>query len=115
MRCQQVRGFLSSYLDGLATPKEVEFVEAHLRKCPDCRRELEDLGRLIEILGSAEELKVPEGFMQELDMRLLRDKVAPYQKREDRVRPSSRPRLVALIAGIALVVGILIGTLLVQK
>lgn len=111
MRCQQVRGFLSPYLDGVATPREVEFVETHLRTCSDCRQELENLRKLVGALGRMEQLEVPGDFIEELNMRLLRDKIEPLGLKESITR-AQKPRWIALlVAGLALLAGIYVSSL----
>jgi len=106
MRCQQVRGYLSSYMDGVATPREASFVETHLHNCPDCTRELAELRKITALLSQAEELEVPEGFIDELQMRLLRDKVEPLPVKELVFKTRKPGWIAALIAGAALMAGI---------
>ena len=45
MNCDIVRDLLPLYQEGMLSPDSVEFVEGHLKTCPDCRAERELLRR----------------------------------------------------------------------
>ncbi|MFQ5802567.1 MAG: zf-HC2 domain-containing protein [Candidatus Methylomirabilales bacterium] len=59
MRCEQIQGHLSAYLEDEVDPKERRAIEEHLPECVRCRRELELLRRTVSSLTSLEEIEVP--------------------------------------------------------
>jgi anti-sigma factor RsiW len=57
MNCEQFRSQLDAYHDGELDAARVEQIEAHLRECPACTRELrslESMSRLMQTLPMAE-------------------------------------------------------------
>jgi predicted anti-sigma-YlaC factor YlaD len=44
--CQKISELLSGYLDNELTQGDQQRVQVHLKSCYDCRRELDDLGKL---------------------------------------------------------------------
>lgn len=64
---EHVIKLLDAYHDGELNQWQVEQVEAHLAECPDCRRELESLQRLSDLLRSAPDMETaasPEDFVR---------------------------------------------------
>ena len=55
--CGIIRDLLPLYQEGMLSPDSVEFVEGHLKTCPDCRAERELLrrGTVPEETGGAAE------------------------------------------------------------
>lgn len=49
-RCRETRAAMSDYLDQELSPEEDRRVEAHLRRCPGCRRMLANLSRTVRSL-----------------------------------------------------------------
>ncbi|MGI6487803.1 MAG: hypothetical protein GX964_01405 [Syntrophomonadaceae bacterium] len=111
MRCQQVQKYLSAYFDGMSSPGETKYVESHLQSCASCRRELEKINQAVQVLGQLEEMEVPAGFLEELHIRLIRDKVEPWSA-SDYERYGRRGWTVALVSIIALGLGIWVATLI---
>ncbi len=89
---------LSAYLDGELTAAQAARLEAHLRVCPHCQGELQELSGISTYIRAASQgLRVSQDF----DRRVLRT-VATYQL-AGRVQRSRRSLLRPLIvAGIAL-------------
>jgi hypothetical protein len=46
MKCSKISDLLGPYVDGELSPEERRTVEEHLRRCPACRAELEELRRI---------------------------------------------------------------------
>lgn len=96
--CQSIRTNLSAYLDQELTPERLARVEEHLRHCPTCPQELDDL----EIARRAlhEIRAMPEGPEQWQHI---------YAKLQTSGRtwswkPSLRPRWLAVAASVVLVI-----------
>ena len=59
MRCEEIQGHLSAYLEDEVEPGERRAIEEHLPECVRCRHELELLRRTVSALTSLEEIEVP--------------------------------------------------------
>jgi len=68
MKCENIKGLLSSYMDGMLNDEEKRMIEEHIRHCVSCSRELKELKYLNNILDSLEELEVPERFTADLQI-----------------------------------------------
>jgi len=87
MRCHRVREKLDRFVRGELTPRLRESIEAHLRECPDCRRQLARQERLVAVLASVPEPPdVPEGFGDRL-------MAAARQRQASRPVPGLRRRI----------------------
>lgn len=63
---------LSAYLDGELGTAERRAVDAHLRTCPICRRDLADLERVKTLVGALPEVEPPAGLFATVRTRLER-------------------------------------------
>lgn len=61
-RHKKVQGLLSAYLDEEVSPRERALVEAHLKECPQCQRELAGLRTTVGILRQMPPLRLPRSF-----------------------------------------------------
>lgn len=64
--CKKIHPLLSDYLDMLLSPRETGRVEAHLKDCPDARKELAGLRRLREVMVALPEPKPPHGLHERI-------------------------------------------------
>ncbi|ONI71042.1 hypothetical protein ALI144C_51775 [Actinosynnema sp. ALI-1.44] len=102
---------LGAYALGVLTPQEATEVEAHLRSCPDGRREVSDLVNMRAALDSVP----PEAFIDGpppggdlLLQRTLR-RVRAEEGEQPAARPSLGRRLAAVAAAVVIVGGALAG------
>jgi predicted anti-sigma-YlaC factor YlaD len=72
IRCREVLGHLSDYLDGEVTLEVRERIEAHLRECDQCERFGGQMSSIVASLRKA--LKEPEPLNEEVERR-LRDRL----------------------------------------
>lgn len=70
MRCAGIRELLSAYVDGVLSPDETGFLEAHLGSCKACREELARLKKTIQLLQSLPQVPLPADFTARLHERL---------------------------------------------
>lgn len=111
MKCEQIQELLSPYLDNMTSEKENNLIEAHLQECSVCREELDRLKFMCNLLHTLENPEIPDGFAEELHMRLLQEKVVAFPGKEK--RNSKKPGwLVSSAAGIALALGIYASSIL---
>ncbi len=65
---------LSAFLDGEVSPEERAEIVEHLKFCPFCRREAEELSRVSDFLGFVEDVEVSPYFFVRLKQRITREK-----------------------------------------
>ncbi|HDQ99122.1 MAG TPA: hypothetical protein ENN51_02395, partial [candidate division WOR-3 bacterium] len=87
--CRPTRDLLARHLDGELDPETTAQVTAHLAACADCRRELEELRRLDQLVGRSEPPPLAEEYWdwhrQEV-WRRIRSRERPHR------RPAPGPR-----------------------
>lgn len=70
---EHINGWLLAYFDGQLGERRIRKVEAHLKECEECRRELERLTRLRNVLQEnpeASDLTAPDRFVAQVGLRL---------------------------------------------
>ncbi len=72
MKCDEIKGLLSEYVDETLDTKTRELVEKHLSTCQDCQQEVASLRMLINDLGSMESVAPPKDFLDQLHERMGR-------------------------------------------
>jgi hypothetical protein len=72
MKCGEIGELLSLYVDRLLDEKRCSEFEEHIGICSSCRKELEDINRVIELCNSVEEVELPDGFREELHLKLMK-------------------------------------------
>ena len=50
--CDRLDTLLSAYLETETSPAETRFVDGHMAACARCRKQVEDISRLIEQLST---------------------------------------------------------------
>jgi len=63
MKCSQVKKMISQYVDEELTPDEKKLFTTHIKDCPGCREELEEIRSIHALLASAENYSAPLGFV----------------------------------------------------
>lgn len=72
MECDDIRLKFIDYLDNNLTAEEEKKLIHHIEGCAECRKELENLKKLVnEMNENAEDIKVPEDFMDNIRQRAL--------------------------------------------
>lgn len=54
MRCDRFRELMMARVDGEISPDDLRELEAHLAECEDCRRELDEMEKIAELVGQIE-------------------------------------------------------------
>lgn len=70
MACETYEELTNKYVEGLATFAERDRLQAHIEECADCRKDVEELGRVVRILNSLESEEPPRDLMPSLHERL---------------------------------------------
>ena len=105
MKCEQISELLSAYIDQMTSVKENNAIIAHLKSCPDCRRELEELQSMTAMMHDLYTPQLPETFAQELRQHLNDEKITILKPHELKT-PSKAGWIAAAVAIVALGAGI---------
>ncbi|NOZ62400.1 MAG: hypothetical protein GXO74_12050 [Calditrichaeota bacterium] len=92
MTCQIVRKKLSAYQDRQLPPNEMIALREHLRNCPDCARQLQQLELVWDALAKVEQFDSAPFFWTKLSRRLNKTS----EKKVWRQRASFLPRLLPI-------------------
>lgn len=72
MKCENYRDMISLYIDDKLDKNGKEIVEEHLKTCEHCKKELDELIEIRNILLEAPVAELPEGFKESLHEKLLK-------------------------------------------
>jgi anti-sigma factor RsiW len=85
-QCNFSEEALNAYLDGETTPKEKAAVEAHLSRCSECMKTLQELKAAKSFLKSLAPMKAPETLWGKLEAQLQKEcHVVPLKLRVKKV------------------------------
>lgn len=96
MKCNEAAKLMHKYLDGNRTPAEKEMLERHLTDCPECRKELALVRRLLLEGPGGEGVKAPESLTDRVMAAIYglppegRPRRAGAQSPDDRWKPVYR-------------------------
>lgn len=107
MNCNEIKELCSDYLDCCLGDKQ-EVFELHLMQCPTCKREIEQLRRILATLRCMKEEEVPPDFIVRLNERIDREGRGFVDRIFSLSFPRNMNKIVAMAASIILV---LLGTL----
>lgn len=79
MKCENVQIKLSAYMDGELDPGLHEEIAGHLRQCPKCREELEELSSVDTLIRGLPQLSLSDEFAKAVVAR-VQDAVASEPK-----------------------------------
>lgn len=48
LTCNQVSALINFYIEGKLNPRLREYIDIHLKKCPTCRKKIEDLKKILK-------------------------------------------------------------------
>lgn len=74
MKCNEYRELLSLYIDRMLDEDQSVEVEEHLSACESCRKEYHEMKVMLDLLGQAEMLAVPDAFRFRLKKALKEEK-----------------------------------------
>src|SRR4030042_4297181 len=70
MKCDEINGLLSMYLDNALSDSEHELISNHLKKCEKCSRDLALLQKTSLLIKELYKVKTPDGFAQRIKSRI---------------------------------------------
>ena len=86
MRCASARQLFGAYWDDDTTQAERETLESHFAGCVACRREYEELSRVLEVAGSLPRIEASPDFLENTLARVRRASPEPDRLPAPRVR-----------------------------
>ncbi len=63
---------MSAYIDAELDAAEAEAFESFLAETPEAQKELDDLRKMVELVGALQRVQVPEDFYEKLSRKLRR-------------------------------------------
>ena len=75
MNCNEIKDMLPLYIDDELEDAEKKLVEEHIKKCENCKKELEEYKKIIYMLQNMTEEEPPKGYCKRLHDKLLKTKV----------------------------------------
>ena len=70
MNCAGIKELLSEYVDGVLDAQTQADIKEHIATCTGCQKEIKELKALVEDLGSLEQAKAPDDFIDRLHERI---------------------------------------------
>ena len=70
MNCAGIKELLSEYVDGVLDAQTQADIKEHIATCTGCQKEIKELKALVEDLGSLEQAKAPDDFLDRLHERI---------------------------------------------
>jgi len=101
--CQSLEEALSAYLDGESTAEEKIAVEEHLKKCPYCRAELEDLKTTKALVGDLKRTEAPSLLWSRIETEIQRKKVVPFRRKVSRFAASAAAAVAIFFTSVTLI------------
>jgi predicted anti-sigma-YlaC factor YlaD len=115
MKCRNVQKKFSAYQDGELKPREQEEVNVHLLNCRSCREQYAEIERIWQTLGESEEIRPDPWFYSQIvrKMKEPREQVLlPVLQHVFQVLRA--PAIASGLVAVGILVGIYIGSVMVQ-
>ncbi len=74
MKCNEIKELLSLYIDRMLDESQLKEIEEHLSVCDGCRKEYIEMKEMLDLLGQAEMIPVPDAFCFRLRKALKEEK-----------------------------------------
>jgi hypothetical protein len=94
MKCKKYKNLISGYIDGVLSDSERELLESHLKKCSDCRKDLELMQNYKKISASFEYRNAPDSIKDNVWRAISEDNAVRPGKRKGIVLPLNLPWLI---------------------
>lgn len=72
MNHDEAKGLFSEYLEGELSEEKGEDLKKHLEGCEDCRKELEEFKKTVDVLSAFRVVQAPEDFESKVTSKLKR-------------------------------------------
>ena len=116
MDCRATEKLMSSFIDSMATPDEVERLEAHVSGCAPCQRQLQGYVSVKNLMLGVEEPAIPPDLVLETRVRLSHERISNRLAGfETRLANSLTTLAIPALVGVGFTIvffGVLLGALL---
>ena len=101
MNCQKIKKLLNPYIDQVLDAESIRQVEEHLKSCPSCNKEYQNLKKIIASLNSLSPQPAPADFTQSLMTKISQEEIQIQTSWIDHLKKRiSIPRLSFRLAGL---------------
>jgi len=113
MNCDRYEDLIHLYVDHRLDKKETGNLLSHMETCDHCRQTYEEISALKDLLGGIQMKALPEGFEEELHVRLLEaseEKTNTWVERiKERLWSGPKMKMAVSFSGVALAAVLVIG------
>ena len=117
MKCSEVRRKLSAFLDGEVSEEEKQLILEHVKSCDLCRKELEALSQVSEVLEVMDEIQVSPFFITRLKQRIADQESKSLVRLPfmEWIRHSTVPAFTTVLVCLSLLLGYYLGKTIHQE
>lgn len=106
MNCEQYDALIHLYVDHRLDKKETQELLSHMETCTHCRETYEEVNALKDLLGGMQMKELPEGFEEELHVKLVEASVKKEKswldKLKDRFFSGTKIKMAVSFGGVAI-------------
>src|SRR5262245_65333375 len=100
--CTPAQALMSPFIDSMTTPEETDRLQSHVSQCERCRRQLQSLISLRNLLARIEPAKAPEDLVLDTRVKLSRERNRnPYDWLETQINNVLKPLAIPAIFGVS--------------
>lgn len=114
MNCERYEELIHLYVDHRLDKKETEDLLSHMETCTHCRETYEEVNALKDLLGGMQMKELPEGFEDELHVKLVEvsveKEISWIDKIKDTLFSGTKMKMAVSIGGVAIAAVIVINS-----
>lgn len=92
MNCNEISDKLPLFIDNELSNEEMLQINEHIQSCENCKNELEEYKKIIEVLKSLPEEEPPEGYCKRLHDKLTEASAAIQNEKSSKIKPLRKVR-----------------------
>lgn len=106
MNCAQIKKIISIYIDGQLDNKQKEFLNAHLKACPNCQKIYDEYIKTWQSLEKFSSIDAPSNFNTLFWEKVKQQEKEPLSTRPVFVFPAFSRRLAYTLASIVIIISL---------
>lgn len=114
MNCERYEELIHLYVDHRLDKKETEDLLSHMETCTHCRETYEEVNALKDLLGGMQMKELPEGFEEELHVKLVEASVEKETSWIDKIKETlfsgTKMKMAVSFGGVAIAAVLVIGS-----
>jgi hypothetical protein len=114
MNCERYEALIHLYVDHRLDKKETEDLLSHMETCTHCRETYEEVNALKDLLGGMQMKELPEGFEEELHVKLVEASVEKETSWIDKIKETlfsgTKMKMAVSFGGVAIAAVLVIGS-----